>query len=142
MDRPTDQQARQQTTIDRLAIHDWVKGLAAIPARDFTLEKVQDYIVRMPCPPRNSRQILLFLQRQLHPQPDFQERIFECMTICWEIGQPAACTIIATRIAGCPCPSADCASRIIASTIATSHSAPAKSFPPTFTKWMPRIPLT
>ena len=28
------------------AITDWVKGLAAIPGRDFTLENVQDYIIR------------------------------------------------------------------------------------------------
>jgi hypothetical protein len=31
---------------EQLNIQDWVKGLAAIPAKDFSLETVQDYILR------------------------------------------------------------------------------------------------
>ena len=32
--------------IEQLAIADWVKGLAAMSTREFTLQNVQDYIVR------------------------------------------------------------------------------------------------
>ncbi|MGB2640439.1 MAG: hypothetical protein WAN32_15930 [Candidatus Acidiferrum sp.] len=35
----------KELAIEQLAISDWVKGLAAIPERVFTLENVQDYIV-------------------------------------------------------------------------------------------------
>ena len=34
-----------KTTIEQLNIQEWVKGLAAIAAKDFSLEVVQDYIV-------------------------------------------------------------------------------------------------
>src|SRR5260370_28705714 len=36
----------QNVAAEQLAITDWVKGLAAMPAREFTLQNVQDYVVR------------------------------------------------------------------------------------------------
>jgi hypothetical protein len=35
-----------KTALEQLNIQEWVKGLAAIPAQDFSLEAVQNYIVR------------------------------------------------------------------------------------------------
>ena len=36
----------KQLAAEPTAISDWVKNLAAIPERDFTLENVQDFILR------------------------------------------------------------------------------------------------
>jgi len=36
----------QKLATEQLAITDWVKGLAAIPVEEFTLENVQDYVIR------------------------------------------------------------------------------------------------
>ena len=36
----------QHVATEQLTITDWVKGLAAISGREFTLENVQDYIIR------------------------------------------------------------------------------------------------
>ena len=32
--------------VEQVTIAEWVKGLAAIPVREFTLQNVQDYVVR------------------------------------------------------------------------------------------------
>ena len=36
----------QNIATEQFTIADWVKGLAAIPVRDFTLQNVQEYVVR------------------------------------------------------------------------------------------------
>jgi hypothetical protein len=36
----------QNLATEQLAISDWVKGLAAIPEREFSLQNVQDYVIR------------------------------------------------------------------------------------------------
>ena len=48
---------QKQLTTDQLTIADWVKGLAAIRERDFTLENVQDYILATPSARRRSTNI-------------------------------------------------------------------------------------
>jgi len=73
-----------------------VKRLAH-SARDFTLENVQTTLFAM-LSPRNARQVLLFFKGLLHAQSDFKNDLFECMTVCWEVGSTAASTIIATRL--------------------------------------------
>ena len=63
-----------QVSVAQLAISDWVAGLAAISERDFTLKNVQDYIIAHAVKPETLEQYLLFLEGQLHTQPDLQER--------------------------------------------------------------------
>ena len=62
----------QKVATEQLTISEWVKGLAAIPVREFTLQNVQDYVVPRR-PSGDARQIFLFLKGQLHAQSDFQE---------------------------------------------------------------------
>ena len=91
----------KQLAVETLAISAWVKNLAAIPERDFTLENVQD--TYSPCrPPRNAGQVLFFSKGNYMRNLIFKNDLFECMTICWEIGQNSAFTIIGIKIAGCP----------------------------------------
>ena len=73
--------------VEELAISDWVAGLAAIPGRDFTLQKVQDYILRHAVRPETLDKYLFFSKGNYTRNLIFKNDVFECMTICWEIGQ-------------------------------------------------------
>jgi cysteine dioxygenase len=77
----------KQTATDRLTITDWVKGLAGVPERDFTLENVQDYIVAHAVRPETLDTYLFFSKGNYTRNLIFKNDVFECMTICWEIGQ-------------------------------------------------------
>jgi len=96
----------QNVATEQLTITDWVKGLAAISSRDFTLENVQDYILRHSVRPETLDKYCYFSKGNYTRNLIFKNEVFECMTICWEIARPAAFTTIAVRTAGCPRPSA------------------------------------
>jgi cysteine dioxygenase len=76
-----------QTAVEQLAITDWVNGLAAIPVSNFTLENVQNYILRHAVRPETLEKYLFFSKGNYTRNLIFKNEIFECMTICWEIGQ-------------------------------------------------------
>jgi len=72
---------------EMLAIAEWVKGLAEIPEREFSLETVQDYVVRHHVKPETLDKYLFFSKGNYTRNLIFKNEVFECMTICWEIGQ-------------------------------------------------------
>ena len=72
---------------EQLSIDDWVKDLAAVPERDFTLETVQNYILQHPVRPETLDKYLFFSRGNYTRNLIFKNEVFECMTICWEIGQ-------------------------------------------------------
>jgi cysteine dioxygenase len=78
---------QKQATTESLAIADWVKGLAALRERDFTLQNVQDYIVSHVVRPETLDQYLFFSKGNYTRNLIFKNDVFECMTICWETGQ-------------------------------------------------------
>jgi predicted metal-dependent enzyme (double-stranded beta helix superfamily) len=78
---------QKQATTDQLAIADWVSGLAAIPEREFTLQNVQDYIVAHVVRPETLDKYLFFSKGNYTRNLIFKNEVFECMAICWEIGQ-------------------------------------------------------
>jgi len=71
----------------RLPINEWVAGLAAMPEREFTLEAVQDYILQHAVLPDTLEKYLFFSKGNYTRNLIFKNDVFECMTICWEIGQ-------------------------------------------------------
>jgi len=77
-------------SITHLNIADWVKGLEAIPERDFTLETVQDYVVHHAVLPDSLKQYCFFSKGNYTRNLIFKNSVFECMTVCWEIGQKSA----------------------------------------------------
>jgi cysteine dioxygenase len=79
-----------QLAVEQLSIADWVKGLAAIPEREFTLENVQDYIVRHAVRTETLEKYLFFSKGNYTRNLIFRNDLFECMTICWEIGQASS----------------------------------------------------
>jgi len=72
---------------EQLTIADWVAGLAAIPDRNFTLENVQDYILRHAVRPETLEEYCFFSKGNYTRNLIFKNDVFECMTICWEVGQ-------------------------------------------------------
>jgi cysteine dioxygenase len=77
----------QKLATEQLTITDWVKGLAAIPERDFTLENVQDYILRHAVRPDTLEKYCFYSKGNYTRNLIFKNEVFECMTICWEVGQ-------------------------------------------------------
>jgi cysteine dioxygenase len=77
----------KEIAAEHMVISDWVKELAAIPGRDFTLENVQDYIQRHAIRPESLEKYLFFSKGSYTRNLIFKNDLFECMAICWEIGQ-------------------------------------------------------
>ena len=77
----------QNLATEQLAISDWVKGLAAIPDRDFSLQDVQDYVIRHAVRPESLDKYCFFSKGNYTRNLIFKNDLFECMTLCWDIGQ-------------------------------------------------------
>jgi cysteine dioxygenase type I len=77
----------KQVTSEQLTITDWVKGLACIPEHEFTLANVQDYILHHFVRPETLDKYLFFSKGNYTRNLIFKNDVFECMTICWEVGQ-------------------------------------------------------
>jgi hypothetical protein len=77
----------KQMITNQMAIGDWVKGLAAISEREFTLENVQNYIISQSVRPETLDKYLFFSKGSYTRNLIFKNDVFECMAICWEVGQ-------------------------------------------------------
>jgi cysteine dioxygenase len=77
----------QPVAIQQLSISDWVKGLAAIPEYGFTIENVQDYVVGHAVLPQSLDKYCYFSKGCYTRNLIFKNDLFECMTVCWEVGQ-------------------------------------------------------
>jgi cysteine dioxygenase len=76
-----------KTAVEILNIQEWVKGLAAIPTQDFSLEAVQNYILCHAVRPETIEKYCYFSKGSYTRNLIFKNEVFECMTVCWEIGQ-------------------------------------------------------
>lgn len=70
-----------------LPILDWVTGLATIPERDFTIERVHSFISRSPIQPDSLSKYLFFSKGNYTRNLILKNAVFECLAICWEVGQ-------------------------------------------------------
>jgi len=77
----------QYVAAEKLSIEDWVKGLAAIPESAFTLQNVQDYVNRHAVEPETLEKYCFFSRGNYTRNLVFRNDLFECMTLCWDIGQ-------------------------------------------------------
>ncbi len=77
----------QHVATEQLTITDWVKALAAFPAREFTLQNVQDYVVHHAVLPDTLDKYCYFSKGSYTRNLIFRNDLFECMTICWDVGQ-------------------------------------------------------
>jgi cysteine dioxygenase len=77
----------KQITAEQLTITAWVNNLAALHIRDFTLETVQDYMVTHHVRPETLEKYCFFSKGNYTRNLIFKNQLFECMAICWEVGQ-------------------------------------------------------
>ena len=78
---------KNQAAIEQITISAWVKELAVIPERDFTLANVQDFVIRHQVRPETLEKYLYFSKGNYTRNLIFKNEVFECMAICWEVGQ-------------------------------------------------------
>jgi len=76
----------QSVTAQQVPITDWVKGLEAIRENDFTLQNVQDYVIHHPVLPESLEKYCFFSKGSYTRNLIFKNKLFECMTLCWDIG--------------------------------------------------------
>jgi cysteine dioxygenase type I len=69
-------------TLDR-----FVEGLRAIALRDFTLERVAEYVAAEPVDPASLDPYVLFTPTHYTRNLIYRGEAFELMAICWEVGQ-------------------------------------------------------
>ena len=77
----------QNIASGQISITDWVTGLAAIPEKDFILKTVQDYVIQHPVDPTSLERYIFFSKGNYTRNLIFKNALFECMTLCWEVGQ-------------------------------------------------------
>jgi cysteine dioxygenase len=77
----------QNIAAGHVSIDDWVTGLAAIPESEFTLQTVQDFVIQHPVQPASLERYLFFSKGSYTRNLIFKNGLFECMTLCWEVGQ-------------------------------------------------------
>jgi cysteine dioxygenase len=70
-----------------LNISEWVGELAAIKESEFTLKNVQDYVMKHHVRPESLEKYLFFSKGGYTRNLIFKNHVFECMAICWEVGQ-------------------------------------------------------
>jgi cysteine dioxygenase len=71
----------------RLEIGKWVEKLAALPARDFTLERIEDFVRTNGIQPETLAPYLFYCHSHYTRNLIFKCDLFEVMAICWEVGQ-------------------------------------------------------
>ena len=76
-----------QIAIAPLTISDWVKNLAAMPEREFTIATVHNYLLAHPIDPASLAKYCFFSKGNYTRNLIFKNDLFECMTVCWEVGQ-------------------------------------------------------
>lgn len=77
----------QYVATEKLSIEDWVNALAAIPESEFTLQNVQDHVIRHAVRQDSLEKYCFFSKGNYTRNLVFRNALFECMTLCWDIGQ-------------------------------------------------------
>ena len=77
----------KQLAVEQIAISQWVKNLAAIPEREFTLDHVQNYVLAHQVQPESLEKYCYFSKGNYTRNLIFKNDLFEVMTVCWELGQ-------------------------------------------------------
>jgi len=77
----------KQLVVEQITISQWVKNLAAIPDREFTLDNVQNYVLAHQVQPESLDKYCYFSKGNYTRNLIFKNEVFECMTVCWEVGQ-------------------------------------------------------
>jgi cysteine dioxygenase len=77
---------KAETGVER-PIQEWVEGLAEVAARDFKQQTIQDYIVRNNIIAETLQPYTFFSKERYTRNLIFKNELFECLAVCWEVGQ-------------------------------------------------------
>ena len=70
-----------------LLIGEWVERLASIPPKKFTFSNIQRYLSEHPIRPDSLAPYLFFSKANYTRNLIFKNELFECLAICWDVGQ-------------------------------------------------------
>jgi hypothetical protein len=73
-----------------LSIAEWVERLARIPVAEFTQDTVQQFILQHAIIPSTLEPFTFFSPEHYTRNLIFKNDVFECLAMCWEIGQSSA----------------------------------------------------
>jgi cysteine dioxygenase len=73
--------------VEVLAVDDWVKKLASIPEKDFTIGQVLEFTTRNGVDPQSLSPYLFYARSHYTRNLIFKCELFEVLAICWESGQ-------------------------------------------------------
>lgn len=73
--------------VEMLAINDWVKQLALIPEKEFTIPRVLDFAIRKQIQVDSLEPYLFYAKSHYTRNLIFKCELFEVMSLCWEPGQ-------------------------------------------------------
>ena len=71
----------------RMEIREWVEKLAAIPAKEFALSRVNDFVHSFQIQPETLAPYLFYCRTHYTRNLIFKCDLFEVIAICWEVGQ-------------------------------------------------------
>lgn len=78
------------TLLAELDVDQWLEGLARIPATEFSQENVQRYIQQQAIVADSLKPYAFFSPRQYSRNLIFKNEVFECLALCWDIGQSSS----------------------------------------------------
>jgi len=76
-----------QLAVAPLVIADWVENLAAIPKSEFTLDNIRSYFLNHHIQAETLGKYCYFSKGNYTRNLIFRNALFECMAVCWEVGQ-------------------------------------------------------
>jgi cysteine dioxygenase len=79
--------AESASSMQQLSIDDWVKKLAAIPQKDFTIDRVCDFTARHGIQAETLKPYLFYAQSHYTRNLVYKCDLFEILAICWNVGQ-------------------------------------------------------
>jgi len=75
------------TAVQRLHIDEWVKKLSAIPEREFTIDRVEEFVRENHVLPQSLEPYLFYTMSHYTRNLIYKCDLFEVIAICWESGQ-------------------------------------------------------
>ena len=73
--------------MQRLEIKEWVARLAMVPAKEFTVSRIDDFMRAHQIQPESLAPYLFYCRSHYTRNLIFKCKLFEVLAICWEVGQ-------------------------------------------------------
>lgn len=78
------------TLLAQLDVDQWIAGLTRIPTTEFSQDKVQRYIHQHAIATDSLKPYTFFSAHRYTRNLIFKNEVFECLALCWDIGQSSS----------------------------------------------------